>query len=1328
MKFVFLSLLPIFLFSLPKGLEVQHGIVTVNTDENTLNIESSFSAILHWSDFSISEKELVHFSQTNSQSIVLNRVISSQTSELLGHLTSNGSVFLINPNGVMIGPNAHIQTAGFLASTADIYDHEFLENDSFSFSSLNDAQIVNEGKISCPNGDIYLIGKNLDNQGTLSAQNVNVVSAEKVLIKPADTKRIFITSDLKPDTIESFIETSNVYEKAIRNTGKIEALSTREENGKIYLYAEKGKTEIEGLLTSESGDIQVLANEIFVREGSIVEASGKVGGSIFIGGGERGKELGAPNAEIVLIEEGAAIKANGTDGNAGKVIFWGEKEIDYRGETYAQALGATGDGGFVEVSSHGVYSYQGFVDGSSKNGKNGQLLLDPVDITVSGGVTSPAYPTTPPGTYAPLVNAILNPTSFTPTLDAGTDVFIDSTGGAGGSGDITFTAAVSWTGSGNLTATAHRGIAVNANITSSSATGGSVTLIGQGTPVSNIAGVFIPAGTTVQTNAGQITIQGNVNGSVVTNIRGIDLEGNLQTTSGDVSLTGTSTGTAASNEAINMIGQITSTSGSVSLDGDITSLAVGVQAIDLRTGMISTDSGMVDIEGTAISGFGILVQSSFLIQTMTGDVEIDGQGTGGIAYFSNIQSTSGAITLNGVGDTFDGLEVNPFPTSLISTAGNVSLTGSTNSGTQGILVDGGTIQTTGTGSITFDGTNTMGNTGTAFTNSATVESVNGPINVINTPIGSEGGAISVDGGATVESTGTGSITFRGTASSGASGCQGISIAETGTIVESSQGNITMTAEGKGSSGCPAFEICQGANLLSDSGSISVIGNAAGTDDNSPGILIDGANTLIQAQSKSLTLTGTAAGSLNLNQGILVSNGAKVENTSGSITLNGTGSTSGTSSNEGILLTDAMTEVTSATGAINLTGTKGGGTLEGIKIDNQAEVVATNSATITVTTLSDLLIDNAGSIDPGVNGNVNFNITTDLIVLGSDAVMAPSFINLINGAATFVVGRDLIVQGGTVASSNAQIGYIGNSTGASGSMTFQVGRDVTIQGGTTGFALIGHGGPSVSQVLSGNLDFTSVGRNMNILGADALAQLGAIDDTGGGSTLSGNISCTTQNNINVTAAGAENARIGFGGQSMMTTFNPSTITLKAGVNINMLSSGMGETQIVNANGPITLVTDNLFPTPILHGPGGFSLNSLLSASGELRIYTVTPNQNTINDLINGAAFTPGPFNVDSSTEQWSIYFPDGSYEGAPFKFYYKLPISGFFQGEINERIAANLVALNNLLPVISPRGKIPPSIPAYHFEACYYSYRCTPDLHPYGCFIFEDTVIWIPIRP
>src|SRR5436190_20413862 len=107
----------------PEGGTVVGGAATIQGQGGpsvTIN-QSTPSAIINWNTFNIGRGENVRFNQPSSSSVALNRVIGGLgPSEILGTLTANGRIFLINRDGVLFGPGAVVNTAGFLASTSDI--------------------------------------------------------------------------------------------------------------------------------------------------------------------------------------------------------------------------------------------------------------------------------------------------------------------------------------------------------------------------------------------------------------------------------------------------------------------------------------------------------------------------------------------------------------------------------------------------------------------------------------------------------------------------------------------------------------------------------------------------------------------------------------------------------------------------------------------------------------------------------------------------------------------------------------------------------------------------------------------------------------------------------------------------------------------------------------------------------------------------------------------------------------------------------------------------------------------------------------------------------
>jgi filamentous hemagglutinin family protein len=86
--------------------------------QNALKItQGSNTAILNWSSFNIGAKGSVTFAQPNSSSIALNRIFQGSPSQILGNLSANGQVYLINLNGFLFGSTSTINVGSLLASS-----------------------------------------------------------------------------------------------------------------------------------------------------------------------------------------------------------------------------------------------------------------------------------------------------------------------------------------------------------------------------------------------------------------------------------------------------------------------------------------------------------------------------------------------------------------------------------------------------------------------------------------------------------------------------------------------------------------------------------------------------------------------------------------------------------------------------------------------------------------------------------------------------------------------------------------------------------------------------------------------------------------------------------------------------------------------------------------------------------------------------------------------------------------------------------------------------------------------------------------------------------
>ena len=162
--------------------QVVHGTATVTTPDasTTLIHQTTDRSIINWQSFSIRNNEYVEFIQPGTSSISLNRVIGGSPSSILGNLSANGQVYLVNPNGIYFGSGAVVDVSGLVASLFDISNADFI-NERYIFSRDTQAAfgtVINDGVITARNnGYVVLMGDYTENTGVIQAQMGDVVLA-----------------------------------------------------------------------------------------------------------------------------------------------------------------------------------------------------------------------------------------------------------------------------------------------------------------------------------------------------------------------------------------------------------------------------------------------------------------------------------------------------------------------------------------------------------------------------------------------------------------------------------------------------------------------------------------------------------------------------------------------------------------------------------------------------------------------------------------------------------------------------------------------------------------------------------------------------------------------------------------------------------------------------------------------------------------------------------------------------------------------------------------------------------------------------------------------
>ncbi|MDF1623581.1 MAG: MBG domain-containing protein [Pseudohongiella nitratireducens] len=594
--------------ALPKGENVQYGDIQIDATEQSMLIEQlSQFGVINWESFSIGADQQVDISQLNLDAAILNRVTGANPSELLGQLSANGRVYVINPNGVLVGEGANINTAEFIASALDVADSDFLDGGDLTFAGQSDAAVINLGQITADNGNVILIAQVVENAGELHADNgtVGMAAGQKVILQPDNDQRLYVESSL-----------TQAGQTGITNTGLVEAVQAEMQaaGGSAYELAinqsgivrATGVTQREGriLLTSQGGDIDV-SGTLEARS-----ASGD-GGQINVGGGRAGQNPDLANAANVNVSDSALIdvSAKAENADAGTAIVWSDRQTNFAGNINGQGGSDSGDGAFVEVSGREILNYTGNADLRSTSGETGTLWLDPAQAVISTASNDTA-------------NGVFNNAVIEQNL-ATANVVVEASNYSTASfspGSILVSAPVSWSSNSRLTLKSAGAISIENNL--SGANGELVLSAGVGDPADQGGNISSTAGSEINVSTLQIQQNNDAQPFGVQlpptdgrKLGSITLAGSIKAGTLDILRQNAGWGSAISiNNTANQIARFQSTadslSASASFEGDIlidagnSALAVAADLSDMGPGRAITflaDNNIQLLAGTQLS-------------------------------------------------------------------------------------------------------------------------------------------------------------------------------------------------------------------------------------------------------------------------------------------------------------------------------------------------------------------------------------------------------------------------------------------------------------------------------------------------------------------------------------------------------------------------------------------------------------------------------------------------------------------------------------------------------------------------------------------------------
>ncbi len=376
--------------------------------------------------FGLDQHQIANFLSNPQIRNILTRIVGGDASVINGLIQvtgGNSNLFLMNPAGMLFGPNASINVPGdfvvttatgigfgaeqwFNASGDNNYATLMGDPTQFTFDLANPGAIINAGDLAVGDGQtLALLGGTVINTGSLSAPGGNIVIAA---VPGSNRIRLSQPGNLLALEIEvapGGNQSISVLDLPTLLTLGATGLET-DGNGTVTVAgtgdpvrATPGSVTVTGVVDASSatgdGGQTAIAGDRVALLGATVNVSGVGNGGIANIGGDFQGQGTLPASEVTVVDVNTVIRADaGNGGDGGTVVVWSDGETQFGGTVTAKGGGVKGDGGLVETS--GLVNLQ--IDESASvstiapNGNKGTWLIDPTDLVVEASGTGTIDP------------------------------------------------------------------------------------------------------------------------------------------------------------------------------------------------------------------------------------------------------------------------------------------------------------------------------------------------------------------------------------------------------------------------------------------------------------------------------------------------------------------------------------------------------------------------------------------------------------------------------------------------------------------------------------------------------------------------------------------------------------------------------------------------------------------------------------------------------------------------------------------------------------------------------------------------------------------------
>ncbi|MEL6325998.1 MAG: tetratricopeptide repeat protein [Cyanobacteria bacterium J06626_23] len=412
-------------------------------------------------EFGLTAEQIANFIATPDIQNILSSVNGGNASIINGLLQvsgSNANLYLINPAGIILGPEGGIDLTGsFTATTADQVgfgdnwldvlnptEYEALTGTPDGFAFAGDAgTVLNLGDLTVdPGQSVTLLGGEVINLGTIEApagmitlaaipsENLVRISQENQLLSLEITPQLTETGQLalNPLALPELLTGSSLANNDLTVVQNADG-TVRLESPTAGATIELGSVIASGEIVTEGeqgGQIYLLGQQVSLLNAD-VNASGLLGGGDIRVGGDIQGQGQLPLATVTQIDITSTLSADALPiGDGGSLVVWGSELAVVDGLLTARGGTETGNGGFIETSGDRL-ELSSIPDASAVNGSGGTWLIDPTDITIvaSGGDPFDSDST------------VISATSINTALDSGMAVSIVTSSSGSDAGNIT---------------------------------------------------------------------------------------------------------------------------------------------------------------------------------------------------------------------------------------------------------------------------------------------------------------------------------------------------------------------------------------------------------------------------------------------------------------------------------------------------------------------------------------------------------------------------------------------------------------------------------------------------------------------------------------------------------------------------------------------------------------------------------------------------------------------------------------------------------------------------------------------------------------------------